>query len=62
MSARTATLEVVSDASGRHALLRATIVIVGHGGLRALTYRAVAAEAGVSHGLVRHHFLSLIHI
>lgn len=56
MNPRAATLEVVSDASGRHALLRATIVIVGRGGLRALTYRAVASEAGVSHGLVRHHF------
>lgn len=31
-------------------------MIVANGGLRALTYRAVAAEAGVSHGLVRHHF------
>lgn len=41
---------------GRTALLRATIVVVARGGLRALTYRAVAAEAGVSHGLVRHHF------
>lgn len=46
----------MSDASGRLALLRATIVIVANGGLRALTYRAVASEAGVSHGLVRHHF------
>lgn len=46
----------VSEASGRTALLRATVVIVANGGLRALTYRAVAAEAGVSHGLVRHHF------
>jgi AcrR family transcriptional regulator len=25
-------------------------------GMRGLTYRAVAQEAGVSHGLVRHHF------
>lgn len=41
---------------GRTALLRATIVVVARGGLRSLTYRAVAAEAGVSHGLVRHHF------
>lgn len=31
-------------------------MVVARGGLRALTYRAVAAEAGVSHGLVRHHF------
>ncbi|WP_427869829.1 TetR/AcrR family transcriptional regulator [Leucobacter luti] len=46
----------MTDASGRIALLRATIVVVAAGGLRALTYRAVAAEAGVSHGLVRHHF------
>ncbi len=46
----------MSDASGRLALLRATVVTVANGGLRALTYRAVAAEAGVSHGLVRHHF------
>ncbi|WP_029146027.1 TetR/AcrR family transcriptional regulator [Microbacterium luticocti] len=41
---------------GRLALLRASIAVVARGGLRALTYRAVAAEAGVSHGLVRHHF------
>lgn len=46
----------MTETSGRTALLRATIVIVANGGLRALTYRAVAAEAGVSHGLVRHHF------
>lgn len=52
-----ATLDDMKDvSSGRMALLRATIVVVGQGGLRALTYRAVAAEAGVSHGLVRHHF------
>lgn len=51
-----ATLVSVKDASGRSALLRATVVVVAEGGLRALTYRAVAAEAGVSHGLVRHHF------
>ncbi len=48
----------MSDTSpaGRQALLRATIVVAARGGLRALTYRAVATEAGVSHGLVRHHF------
>ncbi|MBL3699168.1 TetR/AcrR family transcriptional regulator [Leucobacter luti] len=46
----------MTDVSGRTALLRATVVVVAGGGLRALTYRAVAAEAGVSHGLVRHHF------
>lgn len=50
------TLGGMKDVSGRTALLRATVVVVAGGGLRALTYRAVAAEAGVSHGLVRHHF------
>ncbi|WP_232496881.1 TetR/AcrR family transcriptional regulator [Agromyces humatus] len=46
----------MSDSPGRQSLLRATITVVARGGLRDLTYRAVAAEAGVSHGLVRHHF------
>jgi AcrR family transcriptional regulator len=41
---------------GRDALLRAVVTVVARGGLRALTYRAVAEEAGVTHGLVRHHF------
>jgi len=41
---------------GREALLRAVITVVSSGGLRNLTYRSVAAEAGVTHGLVRHHF------
>lgn len=45
-----------SEIPGRRALLQATIAVVARGGLRALTYRAVAAEAKVSHGLVRHHF------
>lgn len=41
---------------GREALLKAAIAVVARSGLRNLTYRAVAAEAGVAHGLVRHHF------
>jgi AcrR family transcriptional regulator len=41
---------------GRDALLEAAIRVVANEGLRGLTIRAVAAEAGVSHGLVRHHF------
>jgi AcrR family transcriptional regulator len=41
---------------GREALLRAAIRVVGRSGLRSLTYRAVACEAGVTHGLVAHHF------
>jgi AcrR family transcriptional regulator len=41
---------------GREALLKAVIAVVARSGLRNVTYRAVAAEAGVAHGLVRHHF------
>ncbi len=41
---------------GREALLKAAIAVVARSGLRNLTYRAVAGEAGVAHGLVRHHF------
>jgi len=41
---------------GRQALLDAAIRVVAGKGLRGLTLRAVAAEAGVTHGLVRHHF------
>lgn len=41
---------------GRSALLAAVIRIVARDGLRGLTYRAVAQEANVTHGLVSHHF------
>jgi AcrR family transcriptional regulator len=41
---------------GREALLDASVRVVARGGLRSLTYRNVAAEAGVAHGLVRHYF------
>jgi AcrR family transcriptional regulator len=41
---------------GREALLRAAIQVVVDQGLRNLTYRAVARRAGVTHGLVAHHF------
>lgn len=41
---------------GRESLLRAAVAVVARGGLRALTWRAVSEEAGVSHGLIRHHF------
>ncbi|MFE6826629.1 TetR/AcrR family transcriptional regulator [Streptomyces sp. NPDC057690] len=41
---------------GREALLTAAVRVVARGGLRKLTYRAVAQEAGVTHGLVVHHF------
>ena len=41
---------------GRQALVDAAITVVAESGLRHLTYRAVAREAGVSHALVAHHF------
>ena len=41
---------------GRQALLAAAVHVVATRGLRHLTYRAVAQEAGVAHGLVAHHF------
>ncbi|MFI6488814.1 TetR/AcrR family transcriptional regulator [Streptomyces sp. NPDC050564] len=41
---------------GREALLNAAVRVVARGGLRKLTYRAVAEEAGATHGLVVHHF------
>jgi AcrR family transcriptional regulator len=42
--------------TGREALLNAAVRVVARGGLRGLTYRALAEEAGVAHGLVVHHF------
>jgi AcrR family transcriptional regulator len=42
--------------SSKDKLLDAAIQIAGREGVRAVTYRAVAAQAGVTHGLVRHHF------
>jgi AcrR family transcriptional regulator len=41
---------------GRDALLNATVHVVAREGLRGLTYRAVAEEAGVANTLVAHHF------
>ncbi|WP_189315364.1 TetR/AcrR family transcriptional regulator [Streptomyces brasiliensis] len=46
----------VDYGTGREALLNAAVRVVARGGLRKLTYRAVAQEAGVTHGLVVHHF------
>jgi AcrR family transcriptional regulator len=42
--------------TGRAALLDAAVRVVARSGLRGLTYRAVAAEAGVNQTLVAHHF------
>ncbi|MFD5654995.1 MULTISPECIES: TetR/AcrR family transcriptional regulator [unclassified Streptomyces] len=47
---------VTNYGSGRGALLDAAVRVVARVGLRGLTYRAVAEEAGVTHGLVVHHF------
>lgn len=41
---------------GKKALLQAVIRVTSSKGLRGVTYRAVAEEAGVTHGLVAHHF------
>lgn len=41
---------------GREALIKATVRVVAERGMRGLTYRAVAQAAGVTHGLVAHHF------
>ncbi|QJY48002.1 TetR/AcrR family transcriptional regulator [Pseudonocardia broussonetiae] len=46
----------VAYGEGKLALLDAAIAVVADGGLRKLTWRAVAQRAGVTHGLVAHHF------
>ncbi|MEW1980551.1 TetR family transcriptional regulator [Citricoccus sp. NPDC079358] len=43
----------------RDGIIEAAITVVARDGLRRLTYRSVAEEAGVAHGLVRHHFGSI---
>jgi AcrR family transcriptional regulator len=45
--------------AGREALLRAVIRVVARQGFAGVTYRSVAAEAGVTYGLVTYHFGSL---
>lgn len=44
--------------AGRKALLEAIIRLVAREGLASLTFRAAAAEAGVTHGLASYHFRS----
>jgi AcrR family transcriptional regulator len=43
----------------RQALIDAAITVIAERGLRGFTYRAVAQEAGVTHGLVQHYFGTL---
>lgn len=47
---------------GRDAILQAAVQVVAEKGLRGLTYRAVAAEAGVSHALVTYFFPTRSHL
>jgi AcrR family transcriptional regulator len=48
-----------SASDSREALLDATERVIAREGFSALTYRSVAAEAGVTHGLVTYHFGTL---
>jgi AcrR family transcriptional regulator len=59
MSARASTTPAGDPAATRQAIIEAVVRLAGRDGFDALTYRAVAQEAGVSHGLVRYHFGSL---
>jgi len=45
--------------SGREALIEAAVRVVARHGLHGMTFRKVAAEAGVNNSLVAHHFGSL---
>lgn len=49
----------VSYGEGREALMAAAIGVVAEKGLKGVTYRAIAARAGVNHTLVTHHFGSI---
>jgi AcrR family transcriptional regulator len=49
-------MATIAYGTGRQALLEAAIRVVARQGLRGLTYRTVAAAAGVTHGSVRYHF------
>ena len=51
-----ASSRTVQYGGGREALLEATVRVVARAGLRKVTNRVVAEEAGVTHGLVSHHF------
>lgn len=46
-------------AAARRAIVEAVVRVAGKEGFDALTYRAVAREAGVSHGMLRYYFGSL---
>lgn len=50
--------ELADDAepATRDQLIRAAIRVIGSRGLRGSTLRAIAAEAGLTHGMIVHHF------
>lgn len=50
---------MASELPSTQKLIDAAISVVATKGLHSLTYRSVAVEAGVAHGLIRHHFGSL---
>jgi AcrR family transcriptional regulator len=50
---------VTAYGDGRRALLDAAVRVVARRGLRHLTYRSLAEEAGVNNALVAHHFGSM---
>ena len=60
-----AELEVATDGrrvrgqASRQAILDATVRVIAGGGIKAVTHRAVAAEAGVSAALTTYHFATL---
>lgn len=59
MTAKPAASDRPSRGEGREALVKAATAILTDEGLRGVSHRSVAARAGVTHGLVRHHFRSI---
>lgn len=57
--AMTAQVERGQYGLGRDGLIMAAIALVAESGLSRLTYRSLAAKAGVTHGSVQHHFDSI---
>jgi AcrR family transcriptional regulator len=54
-----ASVRRVGYGEGRDALVQAAIRVVAQQGLSGLSYRTLAAEAGMTHGSIRHHFASI---
>src|SRR5215813_4442861 len=53
---RRSTSPAIGRGEGREAICRALPRVVARDGFDGVTYRSVAAEAGVTHGLVSYHF------